>query len=498
MQTYARLTDNAAKSNNNMAASVEDHSIQMDSLQRKVDLMNAAAQRATEPIPVQRAENPPPRPNNTGLPDELKNGVESLSGYSLDDVRVHYNSPKPATVQALAYTQGNDIHVAPGQEHALPHEAWHVTQQMAGRVSPTTNIGGMPVNDNESLEHEADVMGEKAVQCKREVDGCRLNRKSVVASQIQCVRKAVLGRREEPYKTFDEGIRNDVKDLVDSKNNLATSENTIKTKINDLIKKLNLYINNLYINKPEKKDSINYYVACKIKKLIENEKEGNVDEFLSRVLNMDKWSVEENMNWLADGKAANYDSNSKISDKSSKIGYKNNKYFRLVGLENESNLFTDKVEENTKLTLKTKKIDNPYSYSYKGLTYNFNYDNLMGAFGFKKSDFMNHVISDMSNKSYFMHSEKLPKNSTQNKIDVTDSNNKSRRLPAGSVWSCLNWRVPSVLAQEINVLNDNQLEFGCVKTNDGNKKIVACEEFSVYCNQRTKKQENKPEDIPEN
>ena len=104
--------------------------------------------------------------NETGLPDNLKAGVESLSGFSLDNVRVHYNSSKPATVQALAYTQGTDIHVAPGQEKHLPHEAWHVAQQMAGRVAPTTSVNGMPVNDNAALEHEADVMGEKAVQCK--------------------------------------------------------------------------------------------------------------------------------------------------------------------------------------------------------------------------------------------------------------------------------------------------------------------------------------------
>lgn len=110
---------------------------------------------------AQRAEAP--RPNNTGMPDKLKSGIESLSGFSMDNVRVHYNSSKPATVQALAYTQGTDIHVAPGQEKHLPHEAWHVAQQMAGRVSPTTNINGMPVNDNAALEHEADVMGEKAV-----------------------------------------------------------------------------------------------------------------------------------------------------------------------------------------------------------------------------------------------------------------------------------------------------------------------------------------------
>ena len=67
--------------------------------------------------------------NETGMPDHLKKALENPSGYSMDDVRAHYNSDKPATVQALAYTQGTDIHVAPGQERHLPHEAWHVAQQ---------------------------------------------------------------------------------------------------------------------------------------------------------------------------------------------------------------------------------------------------------------------------------------------------------------------------------------------------------------------------------
>jgi hypothetical protein len=58
--------------------------------------------------------------NQTGLPDDLKTGVENRSGFSMDDVRVHYNSSKPAQLQALAFTQGTDIHVAPGQEkHCL-------------------------------------------------------------------------------------------------------------------------------------------------------------------------------------------------------------------------------------------------------------------------------------------------------------------------------------------------------------------------------------------
>lgn len=124
-------------------------------VQRAEDDEDEASQMKTDTTVQQK-------PNNTGLPDNLKAGVESLSGFSLDDVKVHYNSSQPATVQALAYTQGTDIHVAPGQEQHLPHEAWHVAQQMAGRVDPTTEVAGMPVNDNVGLEHEADIMGAKA------------------------------------------------------------------------------------------------------------------------------------------------------------------------------------------------------------------------------------------------------------------------------------------------------------------------------------------------
>lgn len=54
------------------------------------------------------------RRNDTSLSDNLKNGVESLSGFSMDDVWVLCNSDKPAIVQVLTYTQWADIHVAPG------------------------------------------------------------------------------------------------------------------------------------------------------------------------------------------------------------------------------------------------------------------------------------------------------------------------------------------------------------------------------------------------
>ena len=116
--------------------------------------------------PAQRYSGAAATKNETGLPDSLKAGIESLSGLSMDSVRVHYNSSQPAQLNALAYAQGTDIHVAPGQERHLPHEAWHVVQQAQGRVKPTKQMkGGVPVNDNLGLEQEADVMGAQALSC---------------------------------------------------------------------------------------------------------------------------------------------------------------------------------------------------------------------------------------------------------------------------------------------------------------------------------------------
>lgn len=115
-----------------------------------------------EPI-VQKKEN------NTGLPDRLKAGIENLSGHTLDDVKVHYNSSKPAQLQAHAYAQGTEIHIAAGQEKHLPHEAWHVVQQKQGRVKPTVQLkGGAKINDDVKLEREADQIQTRVLQAKTE------------------------------------------------------------------------------------------------------------------------------------------------------------------------------------------------------------------------------------------------------------------------------------------------------------------------------------------
>jgi Domain of unknown function (DUF4157) len=76
--------------------------------------------------PIERATGAaPPAPR-------VLAGIESMSGHDISDVEVHECSAIPSSVDALAFTRGSQIHLAPGQEHHLPHQARHAAQQTMG------------------------------------------------------------------------------------------------------------------------------------------------------------------------------------------------------------------------------------------------------------------------------------------------------------------------------------------------------------------------------
>ncbi|MDB9518857.1 DUF4157 domain-containing protein [Roseofilum reptotaenium CS-1145] len=151
---------------------------------------------------LQRKESQEPPENKTGLPNRLKAGVETLSGISMDDVKVHYNSPEPAKLQAAAYTEGTDIHVAPKQEKHLAHEAWHVVQQKQARVKPSVQLKGIKANVDSKLEQEADVMGAKAARLSNVVS--RLpDRNQVELSREKLGQPSPI--QAQPVKQFKNG-----------------------------------------------------------------------------------------------------------------------------------------------------------------------------------------------------------------------------------------------------------------------------------------------------
>ena len=92
--------------------------------------------------------------------------IENLSGQDMSDVEVHHNSAEPEKIGALAYAKGAHIHLGPGQDRHLPHEAWHVVQQKQGRVPVNAQFKALNGNDDQALEREADKFGELALQRK--------------------------------------------------------------------------------------------------------------------------------------------------------------------------------------------------------------------------------------------------------------------------------------------------------------------------------------------
>jgi hypothetical protein len=104
------------------------------------------------------------------LPDSVREFFEPRFVGDFTRVRVHTNERAATTVNALdarAFTVGHDVAFAAGQyspgttqgRELLGHELTHVMQQQEGRVKPTFQTGGLPINDEIGLESEADRMG---------------------------------------------------------------------------------------------------------------------------------------------------------------------------------------------------------------------------------------------------------------------------------------------------------------------------------------------------
>ncbi|WP_224243148.1 eCIS core domain-containing protein [Hyalangium gracile] len=120
---------------------------------------------------VQRTTADRPREPGQKLPPTVQARMEAAFGTSFSSVRIHQGR-EAETAGALAYTCGTDIHFAPGlyQPHSqhgqrlLGHELAHIVQQSQGRVRATGEVEGLPLNEDSSLEREADVLGGRAAR----------------------------------------------------------------------------------------------------------------------------------------------------------------------------------------------------------------------------------------------------------------------------------------------------------------------------------------------
>ena len=140
-------------------------------------------------------------PPNDSLPRDLQVNMENAFGADFSNVKIHKNSRQATELNALAFTQGEKIHFAPGEfnpnshsgRNLIGHEITHVMQQRNGIVNPTAVLGkGISLNNDQGLENEADSFGRKATK------GININK----------------------YHSASLGIRNSIRSSVQAKSNV--------------------------------------------------------------------------------------------------------------------------------------------------------------------------------------------------------------------------------------------------------------------------------------
>lgn len=143
------------------------HSSHILSLQKT--LGNQAVQRMLSRTPLQKSENLSSG-SGRSLPDSVQAKMEKAFHTDFSEVQIHPESSVASQIGAVAFAQGNDIHFAPGTyqpetqsgQQLLGHELTHVVQQRQGRVKANVPDASLPINDDPSLEAEADRYGSLA------------------------------------------------------------------------------------------------------------------------------------------------------------------------------------------------------------------------------------------------------------------------------------------------------------------------------------------------
>lgn len=145
---------------------------QSPAIQRQEEQEEPEQMKSDQSPAIQRQAASPTPTGGNSIPGGVRAKMENSFGTSFSDVNVHTDSVQAKSIGALAYTQGSNIHFAPGQynpqsksgQSLLGHELTHVVQQRAGRVATPTQSKGAPINADPSLENEADEMGAKAAR----------------------------------------------------------------------------------------------------------------------------------------------------------------------------------------------------------------------------------------------------------------------------------------------------------------------------------------------
>lgn len=144
--------------------------VQLQAMVNHTQSVVASHAAAAQPVASDGAGQP--------LPQAIQAKMARSFGVDFSSVRVHEGTQAEA-MGAAAYTQGTNLHFAPGQynpgslagQELIGHELAHVVQQSQGRVSAPAQAKGLAVNADAGLESEADEQGSRAARGEFARDG---------------------------------------------------------------------------------------------------------------------------------------------------------------------------------------------------------------------------------------------------------------------------------------------------------------------------------------
>lgn len=276
---------------------------------------------------------------------------------------------------------------------------------------------------------------------------------------VQRKRRAVLGRRVEPYKEDIEGFiavckSKEVKNKEEYVGRMIRKAPKKSSTSNDDRKISGTEYECMNVsNKDLYKNSVNVWVKGKICE--HPSEESKINEYKERILNIRDWTIEKNQNWIRTG-AVDGEHNS--SAESSFGGIDGRCQFRLVGLDSKGNTEDRIFAEATK--------EYPYCKKSGGAFKKIKFHEL------KKESFTDETQKALYEKTLISNQKKEGKNFIAYVMKYLQKSLllSTQRVPAGVIRGVI--RFPTVLAQEIEQLDEANYKFATISSAAGEKVIA--------------------------
>lgn len=167
---------------------------------------------------------PVQRKRNNNLPEDLQTKMEDSFGQDFSGVKIQKDSQEAVNLNALAFTEGDSIHFAPGKfdpssesgQELIGHELTHVVQQRSGVVKPSIQNKGKSINKDRKLEREADIFGQIAAK------GEKINHSYSISSPNESIQTKCDDCNEEEKATNDATLLE-----IISKGQIKEKENSV-------------------------------------------------------------------------------------------------------------------------------------------------------------------------------------------------------------------------------------------------------------------------------